>query len=388
MKIKRYIAPTAREVLAIVRRELGPDAVMLSNNSVDGGVEIVVAIDYDADLIRKQAVIQETTVVAEPVKPEKPVLDLAREPMFVDMRQQLNSMRELLEQQLTTSAWAEAERRNPMSARLVQDLFGLGISKRIGGEIAAAVDCESDYARMWRKALAVLSHRIHVTDGDDILNNGGVVALVGSTGVGKTTSLAKLAARFVLRHGAHEIALLSIDRERIGAQEQLRTYGRILGIPVHIAVDTADFNAKLTALRSKRLVLVDTAGVGHQSPQLSDQLTLLSQNAVTIRSYLVLPATMHFASLDKIVSAFGKIKLHGCILTKFDEAESLCDLLGILTEYAMPAAYISNGPRIPEDLKPARAHQLIVDGVAMMQRAKDNRAANRDRERKALHARF
>jgi flagellar biosynthesis protein FlhF len=196
-----------------------------------------------------------------------------------------------------------------------------------------------------------------------------MIALVGSTGVGKTTSVAKLAARYALRHGQRSVALVTTDCYRIGAHEQLFTYGRILGVPVQVASSHEELQSTLASLADRRLVLIDTAGMSQRDLRLAEQLATLRDSGFPLRTYLVLNVTTQLNVLDEAVRAFGKAALEGCILTKVDEAASLGGVLSVVAKHRLPLAYVGDGQRVPEDLHPARAHNLVNRAVSLMQQA-------------------
>lgn len=417
MKIKRFFAEDIRQAIRLVRDELGADAVILSNRSVQGGIEIVAAIDYDEALLSEMAAApvaasgQATSVPSAARSavtdhtagnesrnktklgvnsagvdtrtrehPEsspqqdtppatKPSIVWTQEPALVEMRSELKSLRGLLEEQLSGLAWGDMARRNPRRAKVLRRLMELGLSASLCQRIADGVSEEADFERAFRHALAMLAHELPVTD-DDILTHGGVVALVGPTGVGKTTTIAKLAARFALRHGPNRVAFITTDNYRIGAHEQLRIYGRILGIPVRIATDKEELANTLQGLRDKQLILIDTAGMSQRDLRLSEQFALLNDGMagdIPLKTYLVLSATSPVSGLKEIVNAFQRVTITGCILTKLDEATSLGGALSVAIEERLPVAYVSNGQRVPEDMLPARAHSLVIRSVSVMQ---------------------
>jgi flagellar biosynthesis protein FlhF len=399
MKIKRYFAADMRQALQMVREEQGPDAVILSNRKVDGGVEIVAAIDYDPAaverLAREEAAKNAATVGGAPSPrmaaggaaasssvPEQAVptrgqresrsaattqpVVWSQDPSITAMRDEIKTLRGLLETQLSGFAWSETRLRQPLRAQLLERLTRLGLSPRLSRELADSVRLENDAEHNWRQALGQLSRRISVTD-DDILSHGGVVALVGPTGVGKTTTVAKLAARYRLRHGANRVALVTTDMFRIGAQQQLRTFGRILGAPVFVAHDAAELSNILESLRDKSLVLIDTAGLSQRDVRLNEQLAMLRSGRVPVRTYGVFSTTAQRAALDETLRAFGALPLAGCILTKLDESASLGESLSVVAQHGLPVAYIADGQRVPEDLQPARANNLVTRSVALVQ---------------------
>ncbi len=411
MKIKRYFAADMRQAIRMVREEQGPDAVILSNRKVDGGVEIVAAVDYDETLVHKMAGSEEraapaavkpvpapagvngefaaavaaslhkreaaaVAAVAAPAEPivapaaparrETVKIEWSQDPALLAMREEIKTLRGMLEGQLTGMAWREQSMRHPARAKLLQRLMQLGLAPALCRELADKVSYEGDDEHHWRYALGLLARRISVTE-DDILTRGGVVALVGPTGVGKTTTVAKLAARFILRHGANRVALVTTDSFRIGAHQQLRTYGRLLNVPVHVANDAAELRTVLDGLRDKQLVLIDTAGVSQRDLRLAEQLKLLHSGAPRVRNYLVLSATAQRAALEESVQAFRNTDIAGCILTKVDETAGLGEALSVIAQQQLPVAYVSDGQRVPEDLHPARANKLVSRSVALLQ---------------------
>jgi flagellar biosynthesis protein FlhF len=364
MKIKRYFAGDIRQAIRLVRDELGPDAVILSNRTVDGGVEIVAAMDYEALLTDLGIGRANTDTVRAAASPTIAGSATAPDPALGDMRRELKTLRGLLEHQLSDLAWGEMGRRHPQRTLLLRRLRELGLSDGMCRKVVHDVAENTDFDRLWRDALAVLAHHLHVTN-DDILTNGGAVALIGPTGVGKTTTVAKLAARCILRHGQRSVALITMDDQRIGAQEQLRIYGKILGAPVHVAREGQGLADLLAELRGYRLVLIDTAGMGQRDLRLTQQLGLIRSTDTPIRPYLVLSAAAQFAALEETVRAFAPASPRSCIITKVDEATSLGGVLSVAALHGLPFAYVSDGQRVPEDLRPARSHTLVARAVAI-----------------------
>ncbi len=402
MKIKRFFAPDMRQAIRLVREAMGPDAVILSNERVKGGIELVAATDYDESIFESDAkpvlkpalrpasrstpiaAYSSATASASPVhtvhvadegcSAQSPVElsgDAAQniwsqEPTLVEMRRELSGLRGLLVNQLSGLAWHETQRNRPLYARLLQRMMALGLSPALARHIAEAAPETEDFDHHWRQALGRLAHALPITD-DDILEQGGVVALVGPTGAGKTTSVAKLAARYTLRHGAGRVALVATDSFRIGAQEQLRTYARILGVPLRAADNGEALREALVHFADKDLVLIDTAGMGPQDLRLNQQLALLNEEACPVRSYLVLAANTQRRAMEQAVTVFRHPRLTGCILTKIDEAASLGGALSVAVEQQLAVAYLTDGQQVPEDMHAARAHTLVSRCVTLMQ---------------------
>lgn len=287
------------------------------------------------------------------------------------MRNEMASIRRLLEHQLSGLMWQEVERREPMRAMMIKRLEKMGLSPELSDQLACYIPEDVPAHEAWPALLELLADQIITTD-DCILETGGVVALLGPTGVGKTTTIAKLAARAAMDFGPEEIALVTTDTYRIGAHEQLSTYGRILGCPVRVAKDAEELADILHQLRHRRLVLLDTAGMGQRDIRLSEQLDTLMQNSgAQIRSLLVLPSTAQRRVLHETIEHFRRIPLSGCVLTKLDESLSLGEVMCVTIENALPIAYLADGQRVPEDIKvasgkylAARANELLEQEIS------------------------
>ena len=285
------------------------------------------------------------------------------------IREELKGLRSIMEAPLMQFSWGEMGKVQPLYASLLKQLMTLGLSPQLCETLCKKVAEGGLHKHSWLESLKLLAGLLPVAD-DDLMNNGGVVALVGPTGVGKTTTIAKIAARFALRHGRRNIALVTTDSYRIGAHEQLRTYGRILGIPVQVAADSEELQAVLKHNKDQKLTLIDTAGVSQRDLRLTEQLATLKVEGANISSYLVLSATAQMALQDDVINAFSKANLTGCILTKIDEAASLGESLSVLIKHDLPVAYVSDGQKVPDDLHPARGKLLVKEAVKLMQKSK------------------
>ncbi|WP_298717878.1 flagellar biosynthesis protein FlhF [uncultured Oceanisphaera sp.] len=287
------------------------------------------------------------------------------------MRQEIASIRRLLEHQVSGLMWQEVERREPVRAMLIKHLNGLGFSDVFSDQLAMMVHDTAAPHEAWSQIETALCQQL-MTGEDEILRQGGAVALLGPTGVGKTTTIAKLAARFASRYGADQIALITTDHYRIGAHEQLQTYGRIMGVVVKQARTYQELAQALYQLRHRRLVLIDTAGMGQRDLRLNEQLdTLVGDKQIKIRNYLVLPATAQRRVLQEAVDHFRRIPLAGCILTKLDESLSLGDVLDISIQNSLPISYITDGQRVPEDLRLADGLELVRQALGTMEQRRE-----------------
>ncbi|EGU49132.1 flagellar biosynthesis regulator FlhF, partial [Vibrio tubiashii ATCC 19109] len=230
-----------------------------------------------------------------------------------EMKEEMTSIRQLLEHQVSGLMWQEVERREPLRAMLIKRLERMGVSSDLADQLACYIPEDTPPTKAWKALLGLVSDQIPISR-QDILKRGGVVALLGPTGVGKTTTVAKLAARAAMEYGSDNVALVSTDTYRIGAHEQLAIYGRIMGCPVKVAKDSNELADVIYQLRNRRLILVDTAGMGQRDVRLSEQLdTLMHESGEMIHSYLVLPATAQRKVLQETIDHFKRIPLSGCI---------------------------------------------------------------------------
>ena len=299
----------------------------------------------------------------EELPPVHPLIERAAADT-VRMRAELSSLREMLEMQLSSLAWNDMERRQPLHARVLRELTRLGIDADVARALADELPAQMTPEQARSLPLGMLSRGLAVS-GRGRSDDGGVTALVGPTGVGKTTTLAKLAARAVVRHGASQVALVSTDHYRIGAAAQLEHYGRLLGVRVYPAYDARSLRQVLELLKGCHTVLVDTAGLAGNDPRLAEQLDVLG-DAGELRACLVLAANAQAQSLEESVRAYLPLKPHAAILTKLDEAPSLGGALSVLIRHRLALDYTTDGQRVPEDIAAADARLLVCRAAQVL----------------------
>jgi flagellar biosynthesis protein FlhF len=359
MNIRTFVAATPRDALRAARAALGEQAVVLSNRTVAAGTELMVMAPDDMQALLAQPAAPLAPVPA-PGAAVAPVPQALQHELRDELKDELRSMRGLLESQLATLAWNG--RQPEAKARALREMlaagFSAGLSRYIAEHMPAAAMESEQAGRGWMRD--ILGRNLPVLDSDDcLLERGGVFALVGPTGVGKTTSTAKLAARCVARHGAARIALVTTDGYRIGAFEQLRIYGKLLGVMVHSVREAADLAIALEEMKHKHIVLIDTAGASQRDSMVAEQIAMLASGGGRVQRLLCLNTTSTAETLDEVVRAYRGDGLAGCILTKLDEASGIGGALDVAIRHKLPLSFIADGQRVPEDLHLADRRQLL-----------------------------
>ena len=534
MKIKRFFAPDIRQAMRMVKEELGADAVIMSNRSVDGGVEIVAARDFDEQLIQsklqKQAAAEQQppeppvrpqqrpstgydtpvikkidlpdfeaeknhlhvvssprkqsadgfvperpqtrsnwfsdsdtpappsnrpyptptdssasprrnidqyvgyaekvhlrgnleTVTAKPsnvptrpamspvapiaaqrpaqtqrpVQTQRPIQTQRQTPaerpmqiaipaekqsnvsdnLLLEMSKELKSLRSAMDSKLSSANWGGVTQINPVRTELLQRLAGMSISRKLSVKIANRFANHTDPELVFAQAQELLAKVLPVAN-DDLLQYGGIAALVGPTGVGKTTTIAKLAANFILKHGPRQVALITTDNYRIGAHEQLNTYGRILDVPVRVASSAAELHNLINGFSDKRLILIDTAGMSQRDMKLVEQINTLQQSGQSIKSYLVMSAATEYKAMNEIIKAFQVFEPQASILTKLDEAATIGSAISSIIEHNLPLSFIADGQQVPEDMHNPCARTLIAQCVAELDGETDYNDVNNE----------
>lgn len=369
MQIKRFFARDTHRALRKVREAMGPEAVIIANRTIDGGVEITASGDYDdshIEILNKGS--EETAAVAEVAKEN----NTNQDKVIDGMRSEIHQLKNMMESQLSAMKVGQWGQQDKVRAGLFKQFSKLGLGADLITRFVAAVGGEKDFRSASRKALALLARKLITTE-KDIIKQGGIVVLVGPTGAGKTTTIAKLAAQFSMQHSAQDVVLVSADNRRIGAHEQLLAFGKLLGIPVLHVKNQQELDITLSTLADKKLVLVDSSGMGQADLSNLNQLPGVSNSHKDIEHYLVLPATMQRAAMDRILTATRQIKISGCILTKVDEATVLGDAFTSLLRSKLPLAYWADGQRIQEDLYHANVVELVTRAVSLAKTRHENK---------------
>ncbi|MEE9356667.1 MAG: flagellar biosynthesis protein FlhF [Methylococcaceae bacterium] len=441
MKLKRFFAPDIRQAMSMVREELGPDAVIMSNRKVENGVEIVAAKDFDEQTVHEKATkepeakpvknrqpveakksnqskpkarAKKVSIEKKPVRtkvreqikvPEQPVdttssaniidskikrvlrkssktrvtksrkkplansqfsgeeflkqeQSVASDPILIEMHHEIKMLKDLLDSRLQDLPVKSQSVTHNLTHRIIGQLLAIGVPVSLADQLTALLDQKTDLATAWQTTFKHLVDTVPLAE-DHLLEKGGIVALVGPTGVGKTTTIAKLAAQFRLKHGRGQVALITTDNYRIAAHEQLNTYGRLLEMPVHAASDHENLQQVLQRFADKRLILIDTVGMSQRDQRLAEQLALLRQQKIDITTVLVMSANTQSRAVNEIIESFHDFEPEACILTKFDEAVVKGAVFASLIEHQLPLAYFTDGQQVPEDLHEPESFDLL-----------------------------
>lgn len=403
MNISRFFGSTNREALRQVRLALGPEALIVSNKRVNGGVEILATDPTSVASANEASAAQAGAPVApqqarapapahahaqvhasrlmRPATPAPRMPAPAPAPMpeqGADVMDAIGAMRGALENRIDELLWGNQLRRAPQAVSLFQTLLGYGFStallramlKRLPDQLAAKA------AFQWARN-ELITHLPVLKNEDELWTPGLVLALVGPTGVGKTTTIAKLAARCVRRSGPDSLVMITTDTYRIGAHEQLKIYGQILRVPVHVVQDAAELRQVVQTIRPDQTILIDNVGISQRDRYISEQAAMLAGAGRTVNRILVLNASSHGDTLDEVARTYtndGGSPLKGCIITKVDEASRLGAALDTSIRFQLPIHYVSNGQKVPENLQFLQPTELI------------DQALVHNRESRALYA--
>jgi flagellar biosynthesis protein FlhF len=295
---------------------------------------------------------EELRTIATPVLATDPEAERRGEAMMSELR----SMKGLIEERFGALAFMEKLQLSPRRALLTQRLLDAGFSPMLIRKLAEGLANDCDDENAW--AAAVLERNLTAAESEPALEDaGGVYALIGATGVGKTTSTAKIAAAFATQHGSGSLGLVTLDAYRVGAQEQLRTYGRILGVPVHTAHDRASLEDLLDLLSAKKMVLIDTAGVGQRDARTRELLEMVSHRS--IQKLLVVNAASQGETIEDVMVSYRAAACRGVVLSKIDEAVKIGAALDAVIRHKMRIVGVANGQRVPEDWHRLSASALV-----------------------------
>lgn len=451
MKVKRIFAPDMKNAMRRVREEIGPDAVILSNKRVAGGVEVVASPEseyesaqqalkeqqdarraqqielltkagkqaeanreaLDRELQRAREKLAEHYAEPSPVvsrgsnrqigddtdelvallgqRPAQGAVAPRSDERIEGLQAEVAQLKQLLtmqlqSQQLAPQPEAPQPTRRPVRHRLLSEadtdtqsrilrrLERLGVSDSLATSLVAGLEPALSIDKAWRNTLARFAESLPVSS-DELIARGGMIAFVGPTGAGKTTTIGKLAARYVLENGSAGVALVTTDSYRIAAHEQLKTFGRILDVPVRVVDENNPLEEVLASLRTKRLVLIDTAGMNLRDPAGQEQYDMLASVSVRMKRLLVLSTSSQKQLMKQAYATYAPLGLHGCILTKLDESGSLGEALGLAIQHQLRINYVTDGQRVPDDIDLARRKDLVSRAVILAQQSSEAPAA-------------
>lgn len=433
MKVKRFTAANMQAALRLVSQELGADAVILSTKKVAQGIEVVAALDYSAQVskheIERQLQLQSETEAMRPVArpsvdssarlqaarnadvsshaglvsalnnlkngrtgaarpaptraPENkaPVVNLAdkRQESGINTELYNHALQQVQGELRDLKDWMVSQKGSPwdtqrpmtwQQGQLWSRCNDLGLDTAWADSLTARVTA-TDLDAAWQQLLGMMQTDLPIEQ-TRLLDQGGMIALVGPTGAGKTTTIGKMAAQFVIRNGSKSVALVTLDNYRVAAHDQLRTFARILGVDFHVVPNNGDLNKVLDGLTDKKLVLVDSAGLASQDPHFSTQLSMLKKTGARVKKLLVLPLTSQSRCLQENYEIFKPAGLSGCVMTKLDECFCLGAAMSVAALTRLPINLVTDGPHIPDDIHYPDAAKLIklAEQMARMARTR------------------
>ena len=415
MKVKRYRAENTQQAMAMVRAELGKDAVLISNKRVAGKVEVLAASDFDPlevkqkydrltaanaaaheqvaaakapatrqvkdfpfelladmDLEREKEILRQKEMrrarEKQVAKEKEKLLQKEREiaveqekrlqkeqqiqaqsKSLREMQQELGRLRKLFEGEMAQLVWRESHNRRPNRVALLSRLEMTGVNHDLAGQLVDKVLPCDDVELAWQQIINLIPRALK-KPAPDPLQDGGVIAMIGSTGVGKTTTAVKMAARFSEQHGRNQVALITADDFRVGQREQLLSLGSSLGLSVQVAANEQEMQQALNCFADRKLVIIDTAGINQRRRDFTEHLMTILNSDRNINPYLVLSATVQESVINETVRACSGLNPVSAIITKTDENSSIGAVLSALIRFRLPVSYIGIGQGIPDDL--------------------------------------
>jgi flagellar biosynthesis protein FlhF len=356
MKIRRYLGTDMRDALRQIRAELGNDAVILSTRPLGSGVEVSAAVD--AQQLQASA-LEPAAVALTPQPVQLQGVTPAREQQA--MSDELRTLRQLLERQLAALTWNDFTRREPLRAQALAELTELGLARDVA--LALVPELPAEAGESGSSYLELLSRKLKTCESP--LLRGGALAVIGAAGAGRTTAVAKLALRWVLEHGAHSLAIVTIDDEHIGAAVQAQALGRLLGVPSYCFADAAACAAAAERIGGYDCLLIDAPALGPDPGDNANLLQTLRAVVPDLRCLLVLPATMQADVLVETLRRASSCAPHSCVLTHYDEALNLGAALSALIRAQLPLALLGDGSELTDQLRPARATQIIAQAAEL-----------------------
>jgi len=436
MKAKRFTAKNMQQALRMVSDELGPDAVILSNKRLGKGVEVIAALDYQevaneqqqAEIDRQLTLQQELEQAKQATgkirqeQPTQAMLERTDVSSTAALKEALMGIKEgtiaqsaaleavmngeeelkqSINQQTSTMNSAEAEPfltqvsdelkdlknwlvsqqgnawnpNRPLSwqqAQIWQRCQDLGIDPSWADKLVSALpEDDDDIEKGWAQCLRFIAEDIPLAE-NNMLQTGGCFAFVGPTGAGKSTTIGKLAAQYVINHGSEDVALITMDNYRIAAHDQLKAFARIMEIPLLVLEPNGDLTALLDQLADKKFILIDTAGLASQDPHFSVQLSMLKRAGNRVSTLLALPLTSQARCLQENFEHFKPAGIDGCIFTKLDECFSLGQAMSIASVTRLPIHMVTDGPHIPDDIHFPNAEKMVrlAEQMARMAQAR------------------
>ena len=412
MKIKKYFAADIRQALDMARRDHGPDVVILSNRKVLGGIELVAAKDYDENLFSNEASANETSLAVAKenqrvksskannneiestidfdltpehkkqetnIQSKKPVQKNVKhtnkheiwtnEKVLQQMQNEIKNIKTLLQQQMSGLAWGVIGRDHPLWANLLRQLSAFGLSSHIARELVENISDGQDYSQAWQTLMRLLADRIPKPKPIQLTPGQGIM-FVGAAGAGKTTTLAKLATKHAMKYGPDNLILASTDTFRVGAREQLRSYGRLLSVPVRTIHNVDELKELFSVGNSQKVKLIDTAGLSHADGSHDEQIDLLKQVSEYCKTAIIFSVTDQIESMQRVLNSYRCLNPEVCIPCKSDEASSFGELISLIINEKLPIAAICNGQKVPDDIENISRENLVRRAETTMQKNK------------------
>lgn len=364
MRLKTYTVNNISQAIPLIKRDLGEDALILNTKKVKTGgflglfkqekLEIIAAVD--TNLSEKKRNIESISTESQPfekiegaVESESENSPTKKDENLEELMSELKSLKQFMFQSID-------EERLPgvlkgLKTKLNDQGITVEVQSELLGKLMLVLDQHPSYSKdkihtLARKEIIKL---INAHKKRPSRRKVDIICFIGPTGVGKTTTIAKIAADYLLNEDKR-VGLITSDTYRIAAVEQLKTYSSILNIPIRVVESSDDLTAAIDDLCDCDIILMDTAGRNYQQKQYIDDLKLMLPETKKIQINLVLSLTSKYEDMKKIIDNFQTIEMDQLILTKKDETSSSGAILNLIYHYSIPIRYIANGQNVPDDI--------------------------------------
>jgi flagellar biosynthesis protein FlhF len=361
VKLEKFYAESMSQAMGIIQKKLGPDAVIYSQEKKDHLVEVVAGLPNAGLKFAKENTGAAAVAISEPQESAESFNKLRITPDLDSTHVRVQK----LDNEDMRNEFRMMEQRNLLSKKLLQLKFSYDFIERFVNSYSSHCDIEEIANN--DLIIKMLLSKLKVAS-EEFIAQKRIVALIGPTGVGKSTTLAKLAKRFISHYGNDALGIVSTDFQRIITKNQFYYFGQLLNVQVEYARDMVELQQSIKLLDDKKLILIDTAGVNqYDNKKIATLCETIQIDSAQVSLYLVLPCNLQTEALDQMVRNFKMDNTEGCIITKTDESASIAPVLSVIMNHDLTLNYVCSGQNISRDIRPANKIELVSDVLSIIE---------------------